>query len=444
MSLPRYPGYKDSGIQWIGKVPSHWIRRTLQDTARSGRNAFVDGPFGSDLKSEEYADDGVPLIQLNNVAIGKHDLTNLKFIPEKKADELARHKAMPGDIVIAKMAAPVARAAIVSSDFEKFVIVADCVKLSVDASQWNANFLQYWINSSGVNAVAETLSAGITRLRINLGSLKKLPVFHTSLPEQTAIATFLDRETGKIDALIAEQEKLLALLAEKRQATISHAVTKGLNPDAPMKDSGVAWLGEVPEHWETIRLGALFREVSEPGNEELPVLSVSIHDGVSDKELDEMEMDRKVTRSDNRSKYKAVAPGDLTYNMMRAWQGGFGTVLVEGMVSPAYVVARPVREFSTSLIEQQLRTPTAVTEMKRHSRGITDFRLRLYWDEFKTICVALPPKSEQDQIISFIESESFRLSALAEAANRSIALLKERRAALITAAVTGKISVMES
>ncbi|MDQ8034786.1 MAG: restriction endonuclease subunit S, partial [Bordetella sp.] len=261
------------------------------------------------------------------------------------------------------------------------------------------------------------------------------------ISEQDAIATFLDRETTRIDALIDEQEKLIALLAEKRQATISHAVTRGLDPDAPMKDSGVAWLGAVPAHWEVVRLGALLRQVDEPGNDELPVLSVSIHDGVSDKELDEKEMDRKVSRSEDRSKYKAVLPGDLTYNMMRAWQGGFGAVTVAGMVSPAYVVARPLRSLLTTHLELLLRTAGAVTEMKRHSRGVTDFRLRLYWDEFKTIAVALPPEDEQVRIAAFLCEEVNKFEDLGNQAERAIALLKERRSALIAAAVTGQIDV---
>jgi type I restriction enzyme S subunit len=260
--------------------------------------------------------------------------------------------------------------------------------------------------------------------------------------EQVAITTFLDNETAKIDALIAEQEKLITLLAEKRQATISRAVTRGLDPDTPMKDSEVPWLGEVPDHWNVVRLGTLFREVDEPGNADLPVLSVSIHDGVSNKELDETEMERKVSRSEDRSKYKAVAPDDLTYNMMRAWQGGLGAVEVAGMVSPAYVVARPIKSnFLTPHVEMLLRTSQAVTEMKRYSKGITDFRLRLYWDEFKKISVAIPPKSEQMQISDFLVGEVRKFNALSEEAERAIALLQEHRAALISAAVTGQIDV---
>ncbi|MDD3577185.1 MAG: restriction endonuclease subunit S, partial [Halothiobacillus sp.] len=254
---------------------------------------------------------------------------------------------------------------------------------------------------------------------------------------------FLDRETAKIDELVAEQQRLMELLKEKRQAVISHAVTKGLNPDAPMKPSGIEWLGDVPAHWEVSRIANVFREVAEPGTEELPILSVSIHHGVSDKEIDEKDMDRKVTRSDDRSKYKQVSPGDLVYNMMRAWQGGFGTVTVSGMVSPAYVVARPLHKIETMYIEHLLRTPQAIEQMRRHSRGVTDFRLRLYWDEFKNIRVALPPQDEVIAICSKIENMEERFNTMTSACEESINLLQERRTALISATVTGQIDVRQ-
>ena len=202
------------------------------------------------------------------------------------------------------------------------------------------------------------------------------------------------------------------------------------------KDSGVEWLGKVPVHWECVRLAAVFREVNEPGNDDLPILSVSIHDGVSDRELNGDEAERKVSRSDDRSKYKAVAPRDLTYNMMRAWQGGFGTVTVAGMVSPAYVVARPTREFSTALVEMILRTPSAVSEIKRNSRGITDFRLRLYWEDFKCVRVALPPRAEQLAIIRFLDRETGKIDALIAEQEKLVALLAEKRQATISHAVT--------
>lgn len=202
------------------------------------------------------------------------------------------------------------------------------------------------------------------------------------------------------------------------------------------KDSGVEWLGEVPGHWQVQRLANLFRQVAEDGRDDLPVLTVSIHSGVSDKEFDDNELDRKVTRIEDRTSYKRVAPGDLVYNMMRAWQGGFGTVTVAGLVSPAYVVARPIKRISTFLVEQQLRTPAAVEEMRRHSRGVTDFRLRLYWEEFKTLSVVVPPPIEEAAIAAFLDRETAKIDALVAEQQNLIALLKEKRQALISHAVT--------
>lgn len=202
------------------------------------------------------------------------------------------------------------------------------------------------------------------------------------------------------------------------------------------RDSGVEWLGEVPAHWTTVRLGALFREAVDEGCEGLPILSVSIHDGVSDRELGDEEMDRKVTRSDDATKYRRVEPGDLVYNMMRAWQGGFGTVTVSGMVSPAYVIARPTTDLATSFVEQLLRTSAAVEEVRRLSKGVTDFRLRLYWDEFKTLKIAIPSEPEQASIAVFLDRETAKIDGLIAEQERLIELLAEKRRAVVSHAVT--------
>lgn len=202
------------------------------------------------------------------------------------------------------------------------------------------------------------------------------------------------------------------------------------------RHSGVEWLGEVPTHWSVHRISELYREVAEPGHDELPILSVSIHDGVSDDEAEADVDGRKVNRSDDRSKYKQVKPNDLVYNMMRAWQGGFGSVKVSGMVSPAYVVARPRNCAPSGLIELILRTAGAIEEMRRRSKGVTDFRLRLYWDEFKDMRIALPPAREQLDIIKFLSHETAKIDALVEQQQRLIALLQEKRQAVISHAVT--------
>ncbi|WP_322414515.1 restriction endonuclease subunit S [Mesorhizobium huakuii] len=204
----------------------------------------------------------------------------------------------------------------------------------------------------------------------------------------------------------------------------------------PMKDSGVEWLGEVPAHWSVARLATAVREVARAGHQDLPVLSISIHDGISDDELDETERNRKVAHIEDRSKYKRVVPGDIAYNMMRAWQGAFGAVAVEGQVSPAYVVAAPIRPINSNYVELLLRTPMAIEEMRRFSRGIADFRSRLYWEHFRNIRVCFPPIEEQDRIVSRIAKVTSRIDVLVVKKVRFIELLREKRQALITHAVT--------
>ncbi len=406
MRLPRYPVYKQTGVAWLGQVPTHWTVAPLK--------WLLDIQNGADHKAVEV-ESGVPVIGSGGPFA------------------FASRAMYSGEAVLLGRKGTIDRPLHVKGEF-----------WTVDTMYWSK--IQPGACGRFAYYVATVIPFGYYSTSTALPSMTKsaLNAHLVACPEQEeqrAIATFLDRETAKIDALIAEQERLIALLAEKRQATISHAVTRGLNPNAPMRDSGVPWLGDVPAHWPVQRIGALFREVNQPGNDTLPLLSVSIHDGVSDRELDDVELDRKVTRSEDRSKYKAVQPGDLTYNMMRAWQGGFGAVSVEGMVSPAYVVARPVCEVLASHVDALLRTPNAVAEMKRHSRGVTDFRLRLYWDEFKTIQLALPPIGEQELIADFISREERKCAGLRAEVEGGVELLRERRSALIAAAVTGQIDV---
>lgn len=303
-----------------------------------------------------------------------------------------------------------------------------------------SEFFYWYFYAAYLGNIFNGLGGGI-RQNLSQTELLEFPVPDIPIADQVAIARFLDRDTGLIDGLIEKKTRFIVLLKEKRAAVITHAVTKGIDPGAPMKDSGVEWLGRVPSQWEVTRIAALFREVSRPADPALPVLSVSIHDGVTDGELADEDRDRKVALSEDRTKYQGVAPGDLVYNMMRAWQGAFGAVAVKGLVSPAYVVAAPVGNLRTKFVEHLLHTKIAAEEIRRFSRGIADFRMRLYWDHFRALKVCLPSLEEQDRILSEIDAETTRIDGLIALTERSIDLLREKRAALITAAVTGKIDV---
>jgi restriction endonuclease S subunit len=263
------------------------------------------------------------------------------------------------------------------------------------------------------------------------------------LDTQKAIASFLDRETARTDQLIAKKERQVALLEQRaRQAVSEIVIGQGSEPD-PSVTTALDYIPRIPANWTLKRAGHLFQQVAEPNTDDLPVLSVSIHSGISDRQLDDEERDRKVNLIEDRSSYKRVRPGYLAYNMMRAWQGAVGVSTVEGAVSPAYVVAKPTRDLHSPYYQFLLRTPPFIEQMRQRSKGITDFRLRLYWEQFRLIMLPVPPLDEQKRIAVEAEYEITHAAEVAGKVKASIERLKERRAALITAAVTGQIDVRQ-
>lgn len=255
---------------------------------------------------------------------------------------------------------------------------------------------------------------------------------------QQQIADFLDRETARIDTLITAKENYLSLIAEKRRALIISAVTRGIDPAVRLKDSGIPWLGPVPEHWETGRLAFLFRERDERNQPDLPLLVVSINTGVT---LREFSDDRIESTASDFAIYKVARKGDVAFNKMRMWQGAVGVAPTDGLISPDYVVAEPITHLDVEYFGLLFRTPMFSAETARHSHGIVWDRLRLYWEGFRDIRVPLPPVEEQTAIVEYVQNQTAKLAALQTSTERTIALLRERRTALIAAAVTGKIKL---
>jgi len=419
-----YPAYKDSGVEWIGKVPEHW------DVARIKRMAQIATARCNTIPA------GLTYIGLEDVESGSGQYKPTATT-SRQSDDSTVGLFQGGDVLYGKLR-PYLRKCITG------LVDGACSTefLVIKPSSLSPAWLRNWLLTNEVTQQIEAGCDGAKMPRADWEHVGSIQIPAPDKVEQDAILTKLDRETARIDALIAKKTEFIELLAKKRQALITHAVTKGLNPKAKMKDSG--WIGEVPEHWEVRRMATLFREAIRPGDPSLPILSISIHDGITDEEVAAEDRDRRVSQIEDRTKYKRVAPDDLAYNMMRAWQGAFGAVTVDGLVSPAYVVAEPTDEFRTGYIEHLLRTPSAIEEMRRYSRGIADFRMRLYWDYFRDLKVCLPRADEQDVILARIGTETRRIDMLTGKTQLSIDLLKKRRSALITAAVTGQIDLRES
>ncbi len=429
-----YPAYRDSGVEWIGRVPEHWEVKPIKHVSSCNDDT---------LPESLSADTQIRYVDISSVS-HTDGIANTENFSFGTAPSRARRKAKAGDVIVSTVRTYLKAVAAVGKEHADCVFSTGFAVLRARNEVVEPSFLKWLALNELLIQAVESHSEGLSYPAINASELVNLKAVLPSLTEQTIVAATLDRETARIDALISKKTRFIELLKEKRQALITQAVTKGLDPDVRMKDSGVEWIGKIPTHWEMWRMASIFREAIRPGDQSLPILSISIHDGITDEEMAPEDRDRRVSQIEDRTKYKRVAPNDLAYNMMRAWQGAFGAVTVDGLVSPAYVVAEPMFEFRTAYIENLLRTPIAIEEMRRYSRGIADFRMRLYWDYFRDLKVCFPPLEEQDKILSMITRETARIDLLTEKTQHSIDLLKERRAAFITAAVTGQIDLRES
>lgn len=311
--------------------------------------------------------------------------------------------------------------------------------LLIPRRKTDTRFYYYWFSVQ--TDYLQVLGRGSTFMELSTDELKSLYIPHPSLQLQRAIADYLDRETAQLDALVTAKERLLDLLAEKRRALITHTVTRGLNPDAPLRDSGIPWLGKIPEKWKRRRIAWLFRERDERGEPYLPLLEVSINVGVAVREFSE---DRIENTAADFNTYKVARQGDVVFNKMRMWQGAVGVAPQDGLVSPDYVVAAPTGALLPQYAGLLFRIDRFSAECARRSHGIVWDRLRLYWEDFRDIDLPLPPIDAQQEIADRVVETTAKFDALVCATERTIALLKERRAALIAAAVSGHIEMEDA
>lgn len=298
----------------------------------------------------------------------------------------------------------------------------------------------YFYSLIHLRPALEALGRGSTFMELSADDLRSISLPFPNEERQRLIANYLDRETARIDGLIAEKERMLALLEEKRAALISHVVTRGLDPDVVFKPSGLEWLDEIPAHWRVERAKNLFMvrdERSDDGSEEL--LTVSHITGVTSRS----EKDVYMFEADDKAGYKRCMPGDLAINTLWAWMGAMGISALAGIVSPDYHVYTSKGELLPEYVDLLCRSRPFVAEVSRWSKGVWSSRLRLYPENFFEMRLPVPSHDEQAAIVRAVEVDQRKANALRESLQLSITLAKERRAALITAAVTGQIPTEE-
>ena len=433
MSFPRYPKYKASGVEWLGEVPEGWEVSRIKWLGKT--------VTGGTPKTEEPAywiDGDVPWLpsgKVQNNTINQEDADT--FITKKALAESAAKLIRPGSALIALTGATCANAAYLT-----FESTANQSVVGIEP-QFNSNgrFLYFSLLSQREQVL--THKSGGAQGGINQEDVRNLVITAPPLPEQTAIAEFLDRETGKIDELVAEQRRLMELLKEKRQAVISHAVTKGLNPHAPMKPSGIEWLGDVPDHWgvkkirhfaEVLRGKFTHRPRNDPRfyGGEFPFIQTG-DITASSRFITEF---KQTLNELGVSVSKEFPKGTL----VMAIAANIGDVAI--LEFPAYfpdsiVGLVPKRNFDLYFLyflmiamkQPMLMTATVSTQMN------------LNVDQISSLTAGAPPLEEQKAIVEFLDTELAKFDTLTAEAQRAIDLLQERRTALISAAVTGQIDV---
>lgn len=440
MSLPRYGKYKDSGLDWLGKVPAHWSIKRL-------RFVVELNPSKAELASIDRATE-VSFLPME--AIGEDGSIRLEYTRTIAEVEAGYTYFRDGDVTLAKItpcfengkgALMQGLAAGIGFGTTELIVARP------KASQVLGSLLNWIFRSPNFRAQGEASMYGAGgQKRVPDDFVRNLAWAFPPLEEQSAITIFLECETVKIDALIAEQEKLIALLAEKRQATISHAVTKGLNPNVSMKDSGVAWLGQVPAHWEVVGLTKYLESVVDyrgrtPTKVDEGVFLVTaknIRDGAIDYGASQ----------------EYIAPSEYG-DVMRRGRPLAGDVL--------FTTEAPLGEVA-SVDREDIALAQRVIKFRADSQRLLNDFLK-YWimgsacqfnlgqlatgstalgikgSKIGQLRLCLPTVREQVEIVSYVESEVQRLVLLKAEADLAIKLLKERRSALIAAAVTGQIDV---
>ncbi len=419
-------------LDWAAELPDQWETKPLRSTADYVVSNVDKVPAENEVP--------VRLCNYTDVYNNEFITLSLDFMQATASEgEIAKFGLLVDDVVITKDSESwddIGVPALVRETAIDLVCGYHLALLRPRKQKMDGAFLFRCLQAKPVRVQLELAANGVTRFGIPKSEIGAMTLPVPPLPQQRAIADYLDRETARVDALVAAKERVLGLLAEKRRALITRAVTRGLDPRAPLRDSGIPWLGEIPAHWETRRVAWLFRERDERGEPDLPLLEVSINSGVVLREFSE---ERIESTAADFNTYKIARRGDIVFNKMRMWQGAVGVAPQHGLVSPDYVVAAPTGSLSPEFAGLLFRADMFSAECARRSHGIVWDRLRLYWEGFREIELPLPSADAQGYIVSHIAEESGKLDGLRVATERTINLLKERRAALIAAAVTGKI-----
>ncbi len=425
-----YPAYKDSGIEWIGQVPEHWKIAPVKYHYDARLGKMIQPAAVSDRDIE------VPYHRAQTVQwerIVESDIKEMWASPR----DIEQFSVSEGDLLICE-GGDVCRAAIVKQPPEKNMIFQNSIHRIRSKGEYGVGWVMRLMQHLRSSEWIDVLCNKNTIVHFTSDKLGSLECPLPPPEEQASIAATLDRETARIDALVEKKTRFIELLKEKRQALITHAVTKGLDPNAKMKDSGIEWIGEVPEHWEVKPFFALVTELNRKnvGLVETNILSLSYGNIIQKPETRNMGL-----TPESYETYQIVESGEIVFrftdlqNDKRSLRSA--QVTQRGIITSAYMAVKP-QSIDSTYFAWLMRSYDLCKVFYAMGGGL---RQSLKFEDARRLPVLIPPVDEQSAITNTINAGTARIDALVEKTEQSITLLKERRAAFITAAVTGQIDL---
>lgn len=449
----RYDSYKSSGIDWIGEIPSHWEISPIKHICRSEKYAIKTGPFGSQLKGEDLKEEGDIRVynQRNVIDSDFSEVSN--YVTTLKAKDLESFYTLPNDILVTSRGT-IGKSAILPDDAVMGILHPCLIALRIDESKANPSWIQRWINESdSFSREIEAKSNATTIDVIYTETIKNIRVVLPPLAEQEAIAAWLDETCGEIDAAISKVNRELELINELQQSEISRVVTRGLNPDAPLRPSGIDWIGDVPEHWAKSRIkhhvcrsaAGVWGEDEKGNDDDIVCFRIAdfnygerclSFDKITIRNIDEKQLDGRL-----------LSEGDLLIEK----SGGGDATPVGRVVYCNYIGRATYTNFIHSI--------TLNTDV--NSRFFLYYFNMLYSNKINLLffnqttglqnlqvgdylgqSIYLPPFSEQKEITDYLDKKCAEIDGLKAKLVKKCETLKELRQTIISEVVTGKRKVI--
>ena len=455
--MKRYPKYRNSGIEWIGEIPEHWYSKKIKYLLTQKKGALKTGPFGSQLKNTELDDKGTIKVYNQRNVLDKDFDKGIEYINDKKFEELKDFEIFDNDILITSRGT-IGKCAIFPPGQKRGILHPCLIRMQINNELVSNQWILTYINDSKLFLENVLINSNATTIDVIYGNtLREIVIPTPSLDEQKLILDYLDQKTKQIDALIEKKQKLIELLKEQRTAIINQAVTKGFDPNVPMKDSGIEWLGEIPEHWEVKRIKYLLKP------QKGALKTGPFGSQLKNSELDEngkikVYNQRNVLDSDFESGDEFI--NEIKFNELKDFEIQEDDILItsRGTIGKCEIFPKGKKRgvLHPCLIRMQINQEIAlnkwvITYINESSYFNESVLLNsnattidvIYGNTLREVIIPTPPKDEQKIILDYIFKIINKVGKSIKNNEQIIEKLKEYRTTLISEVVTGKIDVRD-